>query len=341
MEKKVNKSVFVVPAVYIVLGLVMVIFPETTEKTFCLALGAIAAFLGIISLVTYFSRDVEDSVYRYDFVNGVMLLLLGLFFIVKMEMVIKLIPIMLGVMILGNGIIKLQHAIDLKRIDFNGWLYVLVFSLLCLSVGAVCIFRPAFIADTLIILMGISFLFCGITDFITLFLMSRRIKEYSREKDEAAAEKENKKKDKKADKKEKHEKTEDKKFDFKSAFKKKDKDTEDVQEQDAATVTEELMESYEEAAEENAEETDAVTAETPEISEAAEIPEMPAAEGSEEAENKDDLSSTWAVEPENPAEEKNDHFADMSSETTSDAGETDTEEDGSDKDQFGERNEVM
>ena len=131
MEKKINKSVFVIPAVYIVLGLVMVIFPETTEKTFCLSLGAIAAVLGIISLVTYFSRDFEDSVYRYDFVNGVMLILLGLLFIVKMEMIIKLIPIMLGVMILANGIMKLQHAIDLKRIEFSGWLYVLVFSLLC------------------------------------------------------------------------------------------------------------------------------------------------------------------------------------------------------------------
>ena len=186
MEKSINKSVFVVPAVYIVLGLVMVIFPETTMKTFCFSLGAIAAVMGIINLVTYFSRDAVDFVYRYDFVNGVLLIMLGLLFIVKMEMITELIPVLLGVLILANGIMKLQHAIDLKRIEFNGWLYVLVFSLLCLSVGAVCILRPAFIATTLIILMGISFLFCGLTDFITLFFMSKKLKEYLAETSEEA-----------------------------------------------------------------------------------------------------------------------------------------------------------
>ena len=178
MKSSINKSVFVIPVVYIILGLVMVIFPQTTMKTFCLSLGAIAAVLGIVSLISYFSRDAVDYVYRYDFVNGVLLILLGLLFIVKMELITELIPIMLGVMILANGVMKLQHAIDLKRIGFNGWLYVLVFSLLSLLVGVVCVLQPAFIAAILVILMGISFLFCGLTDFITLFFLSRRLKEF-------------------------------------------------------------------------------------------------------------------------------------------------------------------
>ena len=178
MERRINKSVFVIPVVYIILGLVMVIFPQTTMKTFCLSLGAIAAVLGIVSLISYFSRDAVDFVYRYDFVNGVLLILLGLLFIVKMELITELIPVMLGVMVLANGIMKLQHTIDLKRIGFNGWLYVLVFSLLSLLVGAVCILQPDFIASILVILMGISFLFCGLTDFITLFFLSRRLKEF-------------------------------------------------------------------------------------------------------------------------------------------------------------------
>ena len=55
MEAKINKSVYVTAAVYIVLGLVMVIYPETTMKTFCLALGAIFAVLDIINLVIYFT----------------------------------------------------------------------------------------------------------------------------------------------------------------------------------------------------------------------------------------------------------------------------------------------
>ena len=179
MEAKINKSVYVTAAVYIVLGLVMVIYPETTMKTFCLALGTIFAVLGIINLVIYFTRDVMESVYRYDFVSGVMLILAGLMFIVKMDKIIELIPVILGVLVLFDGVIKLQHAIDLKRIDVGGWIYVFVFSLLCLSVGTVCILQPEFIASTIVIIMGISYLFCGITDFITIFLLRNRIKDHA------------------------------------------------------------------------------------------------------------------------------------------------------------------
>ncbi|MCR5419936.1 MAG: DUF308 domain-containing protein [Lachnospiraceae bacterium] len=178
MEKKINKSIYITAGIYIILGLVMVLFPETTMKTFCLSLGLIAAGLGIINLVTYFSRSVDDSVYRYDFVSGIMLILVGIMFVVKMETVIEYIPVILGVLILLSGVIKLQHAIDLKRIDFNGWLYVLVFSLLCLSIGTVCVLQPSFIASTLVIIMGISFIFCGMTDLITLILLSKRMKQY-------------------------------------------------------------------------------------------------------------------------------------------------------------------
>ena len=234
MKNSINKSVFVIPVVYIILGLVMVIFPQTTMKTFCLSLGAIAAVLGIVSLISYFSRDAVDFVYRYDFVNGVLLILLGLLFIVKMELITELIPIMLGVMILANGVMKLQHAIDLKRIGFNGWLYVLVFSLLSLLVGVVCVLQPGFIAAILVILMGISFLFCGLTDFITLFFLSRRLKAFVNGaiKDTVDVTDESYKAYSSSSEptytKPDPEKVENKKFDIKSMFKKKKEDTNEV-----------------------------------------------------------------------------------------------------------------
>ena len=249
MERRINKSVFVIPVVYIILGLVMVIFPQTTMKTFCLSLGAIAAVLGIVSLISYFSRDAVDFLYRYDFVNGVLLILLGLLFIVKMELITELIPVMLGVMVLANGIMKLQHTIDLKRIGFNGWLYVLVFSLLSLLVGAVCILQPDFIASILVILMGISFLFCGLTDFITLFFLSRRLKEFvnGAVKDTVDVTDESYESFSTSSEttynKPVSESAENKKIDFKSIFKRKKEDTNEIpaeENKEADNISEEI-----------------------------------------------------------------------------------------------------
>ena len=355
MEKKINKSVFVIPAVYIVLGLVMVIFPETTEKTFCLSLGAIAAVLGIISLVTYFSRDFEDSVYRYDFVNGVMLILLGLLFIVKMEMIIKLIPIMLGVMILANGIMKLQHAIDLKRIEFSGWLYVLVFSLLCLSVGAVCLFRPAFIASTIIILMGISFLFCGITDFITLFLMIRKVKEYAKE---SSANK-GRAKAKKDKDKEKDTITENKKFDFMSALKDKEKQSDtdvqtDIKEEQSVSM-EDVKEQLSYADDDKVSDEEILTGEISssddglndgddkETVSSTEVSEFTLDEGSSDTagDQEESVYSGWTGDSEDTDSDKDDSSEYMSEGAPSDSDPADTEGDEAGRDPFGERNETV
>lgn len=180
MEAKINKSAFFAAGIYIILGIVMIVFPETTMKTFCLVLGIIGVVLGMINLVSYFSRNVMDSVYRYDFAGGIVMILAGIVFIVKMDRIIELIPIILGVLIIASGLIKLQHSIDLKRIEYSGWVYVLVFSLLCLSVGTVCVLQPDFIASTLVVILGISFLFCGITDLVTLVFLSKRMKEFTK-----------------------------------------------------------------------------------------------------------------------------------------------------------------
>ena len=138
MEAKINKSAFIAAGIYVILGFVMVFFPETTMKTFCLVLGTIGVVLGMVNLVSYFSRDVMDSVYKYDFAGGIIMILAGIAFIVKMDRIIELIPMILGVLIIASGLIKLQHSIDLKRIDFNGWIYAGVFAAVLIGGCGMC-----------------------------------------------------------------------------------------------------------------------------------------------------------------------------------------------------------
>lgn len=178
MVKKMKMNTFLVSLLYVMLGVIMMFFPKTTMETICYIFAGILILIGIVYTIFYFGRNIVDSYYRYDLVYGLVTILCGVLIIVKVDLLINLIPIVMGILIFGNGIIKLQHAIDLKRVDFSGWFYVLIFSLLCITIGTVLIFQPAFIAETVTMIIGISFAFSGVTDLVTLFLISKKMKDY-------------------------------------------------------------------------------------------------------------------------------------------------------------------
>ena len=121
MVKKMKMNTFLVSLLYVVLGVIMMFFPKTTMETICYIFAGVLILIGIVYTISYFRRNIVDSYYRYDLVYGLVTILCGVLIIVKVDLLINLIPIVMGILIFGNGIIKLQHAVDLKRVDFSGW----------------------------------------------------------------------------------------------------------------------------------------------------------------------------------------------------------------------------
>ena len=177
MEKKVKRDVYVFAIAFIVMGLVMIIFPQFTLEMLCYLIAAVLGVLGVFNLIVYFTRDILKDVYRYDFVTGVMMILVAIIFIVKSELMIDLIPVIMGIIVFWNGVTKLQRSIDLLRTGYNGWIFVLIISLMSLSFGVFIILQPDFIAQAVMIIIGISLVFGGVSDVISLVLLGRRVRE--------------------------------------------------------------------------------------------------------------------------------------------------------------------
>ncbi len=177
LERKVKRDVYIFAISFIIMGMIMIIFPEFTLETICYLFAAILAVLGIYNLVLYFTRDILKDVYRYDFVSGVMMLLIAVLLVVRSQFFINLIPMIMGIVVFGNGIIKFQRAIDLLRTRYSGWIFVLIFALMSIAVGIFIIFSPEFIAEAVTIIIGISLVFGGLTDIITLILLGKQVNE--------------------------------------------------------------------------------------------------------------------------------------------------------------------
>lgn len=171
-------------AIYIILGIVLLVFPEATAKTFCYVIGIAAIVIGVFTILIYLFREVQKNYYRNDFVMGAMEILLGGVVLYKAELVVSLIPYILGVLIVLSGILKLQITIDVRRMRIGTELFFFILSMVNIIWGIVLILDPfrAFMEDQalatklLFIFIGIGLLFSGISDTISTLYMTRMVR---------------------------------------------------------------------------------------------------------------------------------------------------------------------
>ena len=154
-------------AVLIVAGLVLLFFPVTTTKMIAYIAAAMLLFMGIGQVIGYFRYEPGSG--RYSS---------GLLIYYKAEVVVSIIPIILGVVILFSGFSKLQQAVDLARMKARRWTTVLATACLNLILGGVIIFNPFSTAMTLLRFVGIGLLYSGISDIVSTLYISRETKNY-------------------------------------------------------------------------------------------------------------------------------------------------------------------
>lgn len=184
MIKEMKWSMLLSAALYMVLGLVLVIFPATTAHTICYMIAGIAIVVGLVNLVVYFTRNITRNYYRNDFVMGLLMVVLGIFVIYKADLVIALVPFIIGLCIVVSGLFKLQGALDVQRMGGNSVL-ILALAVVNVVVGILMVLNPFESAILLQRLLGVGLLFSGLTDMASTLYLSGKMHSYIKKMDEA------------------------------------------------------------------------------------------------------------------------------------------------------------
>ncbi|MBO4267338.1 MAG: DUF308 domain-containing protein [Lachnospiraceae bacterium] len=186
---------YLLSIVLILTGLVFLVYSEIEVEFICIVAACAFAVAGIASVISYFVREAAESFYRLDLVHGIMALFLAVVFVTKREEIAEYFSIMIGCILVANGVVKLQHAVDMKRIDrkmrkvTETWLIVVIFSLLVIAAGTIAIYAPPSEERTLFVYFGIAFVVAGITDIFTQFVFNRKVRSFHKAAEEALEEK--------------------------------------------------------------------------------------------------------------------------------------------------------
>ncbi len=172
--KKKNFSLSLLSSfIFIILGLFLFIRPDATIATISYIIGGILLILGILSIIRYFKSDYGINAFDFDLVYGVLVIIAGLYLIIKPTMLGSIFPVILGIWIIINSVTKFQYALMLKKLQKEDWKYTLLISFLTFVWGIVLLINPLESVLVVTQVIGIFIIIYAVLDIIDNFILRR------------------------------------------------------------------------------------------------------------------------------------------------------------------------
>jgi uncharacterized membrane protein HdeD (DUF308 family) len=165
----------------------ILLFPTSSGLAICYAVGAILCVWGVVRVVTYFAADRLMMIGSFGLVQGAALLLAGAFILARPELLAGVLTTVFGILLIIDGVLKLQHAISLLRIRAPRWWVILLGAAVTAALGIVVVCEPFATARTLMQFVGAALVVGGALDLLTLVYVSHSVKTVQRRTAEADA----------------------------------------------------------------------------------------------------------------------------------------------------------
>lgn len=133
----------------------LIVYPVKTSLLICYIAGALLLFGGVVALIRYIASRGEPFFFRYDLFVALVLILFGCFVIFESDLVIAFIPVVIGIILLANGLLSIQKAFNLKKTGLEKWWLEFLLALLTSVLGIIICTNPFDAVATTNIFIGI------------------------------------------------------------------------------------------------------------------------------------------------------------------------------------------
>lgn len=165
--RKVTASKIFASVLSIVFGLVLLIWSDAAITIICQVFGAFLVIAGIVMVVSFLiDRDGIASV--MSVIGGAVAIVLGAYIFAKPAGLAKFFAIILGIIILINGVIDIKEAVTMAQRHYPKWYLSLIIGIVISILGLLAVFRPMGLANVIVSFIGVVLILNGIFDiFVT------------------------------------------------------------------------------------------------------------------------------------------------------------------------------
>ena len=157
----------------ILLGLVLLIWPDIAATLVITVFGGICIVLGLVNVIRYCALETRQALVSNELAYGLVGIAIGVALICLREQLISLLVVFFGLAVLTGGIVKIQGALCFKRMCSRMWYLELISACISALLGALILFNPFSTAQLLMRVIGVSLVLEGIADMVSMFLFTK------------------------------------------------------------------------------------------------------------------------------------------------------------------------
>ena len=171
-------SMMGVSVLCIALGVLLLLRPGDAIKLFCYGFGAVLILSGLLQIASYLVGERVGFMKKLLLLSGIIAAVVGVWVVLSPGKVLTLTLIVLGIVFLYHGVMDIKYGCDIKSCRGSGWAVTLIFGLITCGLGVLVLVNPFETAKVLLVLIGLSLIFDGLTDFFTVFAVAAAKKKF-------------------------------------------------------------------------------------------------------------------------------------------------------------------
>lgn len=175
MQKNFKTTMLVLAILYVIIGVVLIVWPTTARNIICYSLGGLLVLFGVYRIMAYFIVDLPLQM-QFGVAIGIACILAGLLLLFKTDAIVALFGVVIGVILIVDSIFRIQSALDIRRIGGGHWAPVFICALTMLAIGILLIFNPFKVVETATIVGGVALVVEGALTIWSIIEVSGAIK---------------------------------------------------------------------------------------------------------------------------------------------------------------------
>lgn len=165
---------------FIILGLFIIIFPQTSLSLFSYCVAVMGIILGIYLVILDITS--KDRFLTIDTMfQRILLLVLGIILLIYPDTISKLIPIVLGIWFILSGVNKIRISTLLRGIDNSSFIITLLSAILSVVCGFIFIVNPLTSSSVITIISGLTIIVYAMSNMVDTIIFKKHLNNISKE----------------------------------------------------------------------------------------------------------------------------------------------------------------
>ena len=177
--KKMKTNDLISSLIFVVIGLVLLIWPGTSTQVVCMVLGGVLLAYGVIQIVMYLFAKEKTLYHQGMLILGIILSVIGAWILLKPEMIIAAVPVIMGIIIVMHGVHNIVQGLQLKGMDYVKWWIAFALGIVTVALGSILIYNPFSVVNTVVRVIGAFLIYDGISRIwiVSRVSKSKKLKE--------------------------------------------------------------------------------------------------------------------------------------------------------------------